>query len=195
MLSDSSFTRFYPWYHSADDTADKLDAVALARMGQSVLGAVEALSRTPRGDFPEPAWFAAFGWLASGTLLLGTGAASLAPGLLRAVGSGGAFFAARLIQAPLFLLLLWRHPVPALWVFLLPNLVSALRRGVLPWALAVLPLVSLAVLGGVAASRGMVSGTWLAPWEVAVAIAALALLVPAPGGPRRAVRKTRRRAR
>jgi len=195
MLSDSSFTRFYPWYHQADDTADKLDPAALARMGQAVLGAVEALSRTPRGELHEPAWFAAFGWFASGTVLLGAGAASLVPGLLRAVGSGGAFFAARLIQAALFLVLLWRHPVPALWVFLLPNLISALGRGVLPWAVALLPAVALAALGGAAASRGQVGGLWLGTWEVGVAIAALALLVPAPGGPRRPVRKTRRRPR
>ncbi len=49
FVSDSSFSAYYPWYHQAGDTADKLDAEALARMGAGVLGVVEALGRAPRG--------------------------------------------------------------------------------------------------------------------------------------------------
>ena len=33
FVSDSSFTAYYPWYHQPGDTADKLDASSLARMG------------------------------------------------------------------------------------------------------------------------------------------------------------------
>jgi len=59
FVSDSSFTAFYPWYHQATDTPDKLDAGALGRMGASVLAAVSALERMPRSSGADPAWFAA----------------------------------------------------------------------------------------------------------------------------------------
>ena len=63
FTSDSSFTRFYPWYHQPDDTADKLDAAALARMGTAVVGGVEALAALPlsrdasaTGSPPSASW-------------------------------------------------------------------------------------------------------------------------------------------
>ena len=40
--SDSSFSAFYPDYHKPSDTADKLDAAALERIGRAVLGVVRA---------------------------------------------------------------------------------------------------------------------------------------------------------
>ena len=61
FASDSSFSAFYPDYHKPSDTADKLDAAALERMGRGVLGVVRALERVPRGPAEEPHWFAAFG--------------------------------------------------------------------------------------------------------------------------------------
>jgi hypothetical protein len=198
MLSDSSFSRFYPWYHQAEDTADKLEPAALARMGQALRGAVGAVARAPRGAMPDPTWFAALGVVVGGGVVLLVGAASALPGLLRGVGSGGAFFAARLAQAALFGLLLWRHPVAAVWTFLLPNLLSALWRGILPATLALLPALSLVALGVAASLRGQVSGMWLAPWEVGLAIVALALLALRPGRPKKAggsFKRTRRRAR
>src|SRR5262249_56938973 len=81
FASDSSFTSFYPWYHQARDTADRLDAAALARMGQAVLGALEAIARAPMRHDPDPDWFAAFGQVAPRWLLLALAAAALAPRL------------------------------------------------------------------------------------------------------------------
>ena len=90
FASDSSFSAFYPDYHKASDTADKLDAAALERMGEAALGVVRALERVPRGPAEEPHWFAAFGRVVSGPWLLGAGALSLLPGLWRGVNAGGA---------------------------------------------------------------------------------------------------------
>src|SRR4029453_17301448 len=64
FTSDSTFTRFYPWYHQPTDTSDKLDAAALARMGTAVVGGVQALLALPVSREPERDWFAAFGWVA-----------------------------------------------------------------------------------------------------------------------------------
>jgi hypothetical protein len=99
---------------------------------------------------------------------------------------------ARMGQAALFALLFWRHPVPALWVLLLPNMVLPLVRSRWASALALTPLVALVGLGSAAWLRGMASGVWLAPWEGVVLIGTLALAFIRP---RRASRKTRRRSR
>jgi hypothetical protein len=80
--------------------------------------------------------------------------------------------------------------VPALWVFLLPNLVTVFRRGAMASLGALLPALGLLGLGAAAAGRGMVEGVWLAPWEIAAAGLALALLwVRAPGARRTGRRK------
>jgi hypothetical protein len=99
FASDSSFTAFYPDYHKGSDTADKLDAAALERMGQGVLGVVRALERTPRGPAEEPQWFAAFGRVIGGPWLLALGAASLLPGLLRGWRVGGPALGLRIVQS------------------------------------------------------------------------------------------------
>jgi hypothetical protein len=167
FASDSSFTAFYPWYHQAADTADKLDAAALARMGQAVREAIDALARAPRGPASEPDWFAAFGYvLGSGTLWL-VGLASLVPLAMRTRHATGLAVPLVGAQAFSFVALLWSHPVPALWVFLLPNLLGRGRRW---WvaAIAALPFVALAGLGIAAWSRGLVRGVWLGPWEIAL---------------------------
>jgi hypothetical protein len=39
FLSDSSFTAFYPWYHQAGDTADKLDYRRMAKVVQAIFAA------------------------------------------------------------------------------------------------------------------------------------------------------------
>jgi hypothetical protein len=178
FLSDSSFSAFYPWYHQPSDTPDKLDAPALARTGQAVLGIVDALSKTPRGDVRQPDWFAAGGRVvgASGLWLLA--ALSLVPGLLLAARGGGAALGARVGHAVLFAVLAWRHPVPALFVFLLPNLLTLAGRAWLT-TLSFLPLAALGALGLLAWNRSMVRGLWLETWELALAGAVLALvLVP-----------------
>jgi hypothetical protein len=174
FASDSSFSAFYPYYHQAEDTADKIDAASLARMGALALAVVEALVKVPRGPVSEPTWFAAFGHVVGAVPLLAAGVLSVIPGL--AGGRAGRFRKARLAHAVLFAILLWRHPVPALWVFLPANLVTVLPRRRWTAAVALLPLGLLLVLGGAAWRRGMVAGLWLGPWDVAAALAALGLL-------------------
>lgn len=182
FASDSSFSAFYPDYHKASDTADKLDAAALERMGEGVLGVVRALERVPRGPAEEPHWFAAFGRVAPLSWLLGLGAASLLPGLWRGFGAGGAVLGVRAAQALLAGLLLWRHPVPALWILLVPQLLLPLGRSWWTAALSLAPFVSLVAIGAAAWWRGSVNGLWLAPWELGVALAALALAFLGLGG-------------
>jgi hypothetical protein len=186
LAADSSFTAFYPWYHQAGDTADRLDAAALARMGRSVVGAVEALAAAPRGPGREPHAFVALGVVITAPWLYALGAASLLPRLARIARARG-LPAGLLLQAALFGLLLWRHPVVAVWVFLWPNLLAGLG-GVRAAVIALLPLLSLAALGLAAAARGMAAGLWLSYWELAVAAAALALLWVTAKNGRRAAR-------
>lgn len=182
FASDSSFSAFYPDYHEPSDTADKLDARALERMGQGALGVVRALETAPRGPAEEPDWFVAFGRVVPGRWLLGLGVASLLPGLWRGWRAGGPAFGLRLVQALLAALLLWRHPVPALWLLLAPHLLLPWRRR--PWTalLSLAPALALLGLGLAAWWRGMVDGVWLAPWEVAAALLALALAFLGLGG-------------
>jgi hypothetical protein len=185
FASDSSFTAFYPWYHTTADTPDKLDAAALARMGQGVLEVVDALARVPRGPASEPAWFAAFGSVLGSGALWAIALASLLPLAWRARRAGGLGLLLAVSHGFLFVLLFWRHPVPALWVFLLPNLLGRGRR-IWVATLATLPLLALVGLGVVAYARGFVSGLWLAPWEIALLLFGLACAFAAGGGARRA---------
>jgi len=196
FLSDSSFAAYYPWYHQAGDTADKIEAPALARMGASVLGVLRALDRAPAGPAVEPHWFFAFGRVVGLTPLLAVGLVSLLPGLRLGLSNGGAALLARLLQATLFGLLLWRHPVPALWVFLLPNLLLPLGARRWATAVALLPFLALVGVGAAAWSRGFAHGVWLEPWEIAVLLLGLALAFvrprpgqAAPGRGRRAGRR------
>jgi len=197
FASDSSFSAFYPYYHQPEDTADKIDAASLARMGTVGLAVVEGLVRVPRGPASEPDWFAAFGYVLGSVPLLAIGALSLVPGL--AADRGRRFFNLRLAQAALFGLLLWRHPIPALWVFVVANVMTALTRRRWTAALALLPLALLLILGAAAWHRGFVAGLWLAPWEIGAAAAAMALLFAgspgkAPGtAPGRRLQPSRRR--
>jgi len=188
FASDSSFSAFYPYYHQPEDTADKLDAASLARMGTMALAVVDGLVRAPRGPASEPAWFAAFGYVLGAVPLLAIGALSLVPGL--AADRGRRFFNVRLAQAAVFGLILWRHPVPALWVFLVANLVTVLPRRWWTTALALLPLALLLLLGAAAWYRGFVAGLWLRPWEIGAVAVAMVLLFAgasrkAPGAPPR----------
>jgi len=195
FASDSSFSAFYPDYHEASDTADKLDAAALERMGRGVLGLVRALDRVPRGPAEEPHWFAAFGRVVGWPWLLGLGAASLLPGLGQASRASGLALGVRVVQAVLAGVLLWRHPVPALWVLLVPLLLLPWRRAWWSFALALAPAVALVALGAAAWWRGAVNGVWLAPWEIVLAFLALALAFLGLGGRKSAPRKSSRRRR
>jgi hypothetical protein len=187
FASDSSFAAFYPWYHQPTDGADKLDAGSLARMGQAVEGAVDALLSTKRGPAADPTWFAAFGRVVGEIPLAALAIVSVLPGLLAARSVRGFALPARLAQVAAFGVLFWRHPVPALWVFLLPNLlprltVAAARRW---WAMliALTPALLLAALGLVAWRRDFVTGSFVAAWEAALAVAALVLLLVGRVGP------------
>lgn len=200
FASDSSFAAFYPWYHQPSDAADKLDAPSLARMGQAVQGAVLALAASPRGAASEPVWFSAFGHLVGEVPLAGLALLSVLPGLLAAPGAQGLALPARVAQACAFGVLFWRHPIPALWIFLLPNLLPRLtlfaaRRW---WAtlLSLAPALSLAALGLVAWRREFVSGSFVSAWEALLAAGALALLfVGRAGPPRPKFKKTKRPSR
>jgi Peptidase family M28 len=181
FASDSSFSSFYPFYHQPEDTADKIDAASLARMGTVAMAVVEALLHVPRGPASQPTWFAAFGHVLGTVPLVAAGLLSLVPGLATARG-GGPLFGARLAHAALFALLLWRHPVPALWVFLVANVVTVLPRRWWTTALALLPLILLLGLGAAAWRRGMVAGIWLGGFELAATAGALVLLFVRSGG-------------
>jgi hypothetical protein len=182
FASDSSFSAFYPDYHEASDTAEKLDAAALERMGRGVLGIAHALQRAPRGPAEERQWFAAFGRVVGWPWLAGLGAASLLPGLWRGWRAGGPAFGLRIAQALLAAVLLWRHPVPALWILLVPHLLLPWRRSWWAAALALGPALGLLAFGTAAWWRGVVNGVWLAPWEIAVGGLALALAFLGLGG-------------
>ena len=185
FASDSSFSAFYPWYHQAGDTADRLDAGALARMGEGVLEVLDALGRVPRGPARQPDWFAAFGYVLGSGALWAIALVSLVPLALRAQRAGALGAGLAAAHAALFLLLFWRHPVPALWVFLLPNLIG--RRRLWTAAVSALPVIALAGMGAAAWSRGFVRGLWLAPWELGVLAFGLACaFAPSGGAPRRA---------
>ena len=182
FASDSSFSAFYPDYHRPSDTAEKLDAPALERMGRGVVGVARALADVPRGPEDEPEWFAAFGRVIDGVWLLGLGALALVPGLRAGTRAGTTAAALRLLQAAAFLALLWFHPVPALWVFLVPLVLLPFTRRWWAIAVALLPLAALVAIGASAWWRGAASGTWLEPWALAAAAAALALGFVWPSG-------------
>jgi hypothetical protein len=168
----------YAWRDRPTDTPEKLDIEALARGGQSVAGALRVIVETPRGPAHEPAWFAAFGRVLGPGVLMGLGALSLVPPLVTAFRSGGVALAARVAQAVLFLVLLWRHPVPALAVLALPNLAAAVGSRAVS-ALALSAAAALGITGFIGWRRGIVVGTWLEGWEMALfAVALAASLVP-----------------
>jgi hypothetical protein len=175
LSSDSSFSAFYPDYHKPSDTADKIDAAALERMGRSVLGVVRALERVPRSGAEEPQWFAAFGRVFDWPWLLGLGGASLLPGLWRGWRAGGLALVTRLVQSMLAGVIVWLHPVPALWALVVPHFVLPWRRSWWTVLLAMAPAVGLLAIGASAWWRGAVDGVWLAPWEVVVGALAFAL--------------------
>jgi len=192
-FTDSSFTAFYPHYHQATDTADKLDPAALERMGVAVLGAARALDRSTGRQGSQPSWFAAFGHVFGGTTLLALGVLSLLPGLRAGFATGGPGLGARLVQAGLFGVLLWRRPVVAVFTLLLPNALLPMGRRRLGTLVALAPFAALLVLVAVGWWRGMLLGTWLAPWEMAAFLGALVLAFLRPPGGKRATRRRRRR--
>jgi hypothetical protein len=193
MASDSSFWAYYPDYHEATDTADRLDPAALERMGRAAFGVVRALDRVPAGPADDAHWFAAFGRVIGWPWILGLGAFSMLPVAASGLAGGALPVALRFTQMALFGVLLWRDPVPAVWVFLLPNLFAPLRRRWWTILASLLPALALVTLGVAAWWRQAVIGVWLEPWEIAIAALALALALLAL--PRAAGRSGRGRSR
>jgi hypothetical protein len=200
--ADSSFTAYYPWYHKAEDTADKLDASSLARMGEGVLGVVDALARAPRGPAGDTTWFAVGTTVFRRPGLLAYCVLLAIPGLALAARAGGLGLGLRVAQAALFALVFWRHPVPAAWVLAWPTFTTALPAPRwLTVGLGLVPALALAGLGAAAYARGFVHGTWLSAWEAGLLLLALALVtVPLGagagakgGGARRRAKKTGRK--
>jgi hypothetical protein len=193
FVSDSSFSSFYPWYHQASDTKEKLDALALGRIGGAVAGMVQALQSARRGADVEPSWFFVLGQQLRGPVVVSVVALSLLPGLLLGLSRGGLLLAARALSAALVAVLLWRQPVATLWVYPLPALLALGGWRLWRFLLSLTPLASLLALGAAAWSRGLVHGIWLSPWELVVAALALVLLWLSPPA-RRAPRSRRKRS-
>jgi Peptidase family M28 len=197
FASDSSFSSFYPWYHQPGDSADRLSAEALARMGAAVLGSVQRLLAEPRGPESDPTWFAAFGRVIGPLPIMALAVLSVLPGLIAARKAGGPALPARMIHAALFGFLVFARPIPALWVFLFPNLLPRIRwpGARRPWAvfLAFLPALALLTLGVVAWLRGFVHGVFVSvPEGVAALLALLLLFVGRSGPPAPRFKKTKR---
>jgi hypothetical protein len=117
------------------------------------------------------------------------------PGLWRASRLSGLALGVRLLQAALGAVLLWRHPVPALWVLLVPLLLLPLRRSWWTIIVALAPAVALVGIGTAAWWRGAVDGVWLAPWEIVAAFLAFALAFLGMGRRKSRGRKTAGRRR
>jgi hypothetical protein len=187
FATDSSFSTFYPWYHLPGDTADKVDATSLGRMGTAVLGAVRRILSEPRVPETEPTWFAAFGRVLGRAPLAALALLSVLPGLVAALRAGGPPRAARLVHACLFGFLFYVRPIPALWVFLLPNLLPRIARPGARKAAAVLlafsPALALLALGGLAWLRGFVHATFVTVPEGVAALVAVLLLFVGRAGP------------
>ena len=179
-VSDRRFFAADPSDRGPSDTADRLDALALARVGRVLLGAVAVVESASRPATPEPDWFGRLGQVVGRGTLLAAGAASLIPALFVAPRAAGLGFGLRIVHATLFSVLLWRQPVIAAFVFLLPNVLSAFARRWWLVLLGLVPALSLLLFGIVAWSRGLVRGVFPAPWELAVAGFVLALTVVRP---------------
>jgi hypothetical protein len=135
-----------------------------------------------RGPAEEPHWFVAFGRVIGQPWLLALGAASLLPGLWRGWRASGLALGVRVAQSILVGVIVWRHPVPALWLLLVPLLLLPWRRSWWTALLALGPALALLAIGASAWWREAVNGVWLAPWEIAVASLALALAFLGLGG-------------
>jgi hypothetical protein len=174
VVDDSPVLAPFPAQDQPTDTADRLDLDAFVRAGQSVQGALRAITQVPRGPAAEPTWFAALGRVFGAGVLIAVGLLSVVPALVRAFRAGGLGLVARIAQAAVFGVLLWRHPVPALAVLVLPNLASAVGSTILS-VLALSGAGALLAVGIVGWRRGIVTGTWLEAWEIALFGLALAL--------------------
>ena len=180
-LSGRRFLAADPHDQKPTDTADKLDADALAQTGRVVLGALTALENASRPGGPEADWFLRFGQVASRGALLAAGALSLLPGLLLAARASRLRLLLRLAHAALFGALLYVQPVLAVFAFFLWNVAAAFGLRLWRLALAALPMAALLAFGVLAWSRGAASGVLPAVWELVLAVMAAALALASGG--------------
>lgn len=182
-LSGRRFLARDPHDQKPTDTADKLDADSLAQTGKVVLGGLAVLQNVSRPAGAEGDWFLRFGQVAGRGALLAAGALSLLPGLLLAARSRHLSLILRLLQAGLFVVLLYRQPVLAVFGFFLWNVLTAFGPRLFGLALSALPLMALLAFGALAWARGAASGVLPAVWELVLAAVAAALAL-ASGRPR-----------
>jgi hypothetical protein len=181
LLKDASPEAPYPFAGQPADVGGRIDEPSLHAMGRALLGAVRAVAAAPRGAAAEATWFAVFGRVAGPAVLLASGLGSVLIGLAAAARAGGLALAARAGHLLVVAILFYRHPIPTLWVFLIPNLVTAISRRALAVVVAVLPALALVATVGLSHQRGLAQGLWLQPWELILAGLAVALLlVPTP---------------
>jgi hypothetical protein len=176
-LSTRRFLARDPHDRTETDTAENLDEESLHAAGRGLRGAVAVLQNAAP-PAAQPDWFLAFGQVVGRTALLAAGALSLVPGWLLAFRGPRLGLALRLVQAALFGLLLYRHPVPTVFVFFAWNVLTAFSPRLLGLVLGALPFLGLLAVGALAWARGAVAGVVPAVWEIALAglVAALALV-------------------
>ncbi len=190
-LGDSTRSAAYPWRGTLADGADKLDEASLSGLGEAILGAVARLATLPSRIEEQPTWFAVRGQVIGKKVIVGIALAAAFVGLMASLGQPLRLLA-RLAQAVLLALLLWRHPLLSAWVFTWPSLAS-LARGPLAVLVGLMPLTAVIVAGflGSSAPGGMrIVGLWLRPWEIVVFALAVVLLFVRP--PARRLKKRRR---
>lgn len=173
-LSGRRFLARDPHDLGETDTAENLDDDSLAATGRALLGALAVLQNAARPE-AHGDWFLALGRVAGRSALLLAGALSLLPGLLLAWRGPRLQLGLRLVHATLFGLLLYRHPVPALFAFFLWNVLTAFGPRLLGLVLGALPVLALLGVGALAWSRGVVTGVHPAVWELVLGALAAAL--------------------
>ena len=190
-LGDSTRSAAYPWRGTAADDADKLDEASLSELGEAILGAVARLAAHSGRIEMQPTWFAAWGQVIGKRVIVGFALVAALIGLVASLGEPLRVLA-RVAQAGLLAILLWRHPLLTTWLLALPSLTS-LACGPLAILVGLLPLgavVAVGTLGSSAAGGVQIVGLWLRPWEiVAFAMALVLLFVRSP------VRRLKKRPR
>ena len=187
-LGDSTRSAAYPWRGTASDDADKLDEASVSELGEAILGAIARLAVSAGRLEAQPTWFAAWGQIIGKRVIVGIGLAAALIGLVASLGEPLRLLA-RLAQAALLAVLLWRHPLLTVWLLALPSLAS-LARGPVAILVGLLPtgaLIAAGTLGSSAAGGMRIVGLWLRPWEIVAFAMALVLLFVRP--PARRVRK------
>ncbi|HEY6548984.1 MAG TPA: M28 family peptidase [Vicinamibacteria bacterium] len=186
-LSARRFLARDPHDLTETDTAEHLDDEALSSTGRALLGGLTVLQNAARPG-ADPDWFLGLGRVLGRSALLLAGALSLLPGLVTTWRGPRLSLGLRLVHVALFGLVLYRHPVPTLFAFFLWNVLTAFGPRLLGLVVGALPVLALLTVGGLAWSRGLITGVHLAVWELVIAAFAAALAL-ALG--RRAVSRSR----